>query len=178
MYMEYQDTRTNYGKFMFNFTVKGADFLIKHMWLYYILSYTWGIITTTIGWIVYLFTRIFLFKIIKEHGRFGPCCYVMLGNNWGGLEMGTTFLIADEMGDKWTLHTKCHECGHTFQNALLGPFAIFLSFIPSFIRYWYQTVAKKKNKKVKPYDQIWFEGSATTIGTNYCRHENKLAKGG
>ena len=170
----YQNNRTAYGRFMFNFTVNGSAFLFKHMWLYYLLSYTWGLLTTIVGWLVYLFIRLFLFKLVKAHNKFGPCYYLMIGNNWGGLEMGTNFLIANNMGDTWTLHTKCHECGHTFQNAILGPFAVFLCFIPSFTRYWHQIIAKKKGKSVKPYDQIWFEGSATTIGTNYYTYKNKL----
>jgi hypothetical protein len=39
------------------------------------------------------------------------------------------------MDEKYLKHCVEHECGHTFQNAIFGPFAIFLVFIPSFIRY-------------------------------------------
>ena len=57
--------------------------------------------------------------------------------------------------------TNNHELGHTFQNAILGPFFIFIVAIPSAIRYWY----RRFSKKTKPeYDAIWFEGSATSIG--------------
>lgn len=161
--MKYQEQRTKYGKFMFNVMLKGSRFLMKHMWLYYLLNYTWGIIMTLIGWIVLGFVRLFLRKKVVDHGRFGPCHYAMLFNNWGGLELGTNFLLADNMGKAWTLHTKQHETGHTFQNALLGPLAIFLIFIPSAIRYWLTTFGKIDS----PYDLIWFEGSASTIGEEY-----------
>lgn len=161
--MKYQEQRTKYGKFMFNVMLKGSRFLMKHMWLYYLLNYTWGIIMTLIGWIVLGFVRLFLRKKVVDHGRFGPCHYAMLFNNWGGLELGTNFLLADNMGKAWTLHTKQHETGHTFQNALLGPLAIFLIFIPSAIRYWLTTFGKINS----PYDLIWFEGSASTIGEEY-----------
>ena len=161
--MKYQKQRTKYGKFMFNVTLKGSRFLMKHMWLYYILNYTWGIIMTLIGWIALGFVRLFLHKKIVEHGKFGPCHYIMLFDNWGGLDLGTNFFLADNMGRDWTLHTKQHETGHTFQNALLGPLAIFLIFIPSAIRYWLDVFGKLNS----PYDLIWFEGSASTIGEEY-----------
>lgn len=161
--MKYQEQRTKYGKFMFNVMLKGSRFLMKHMWLYHLLNYTWGIIMTLIGWIVLGFVRVFLRKKVVEHGKFGPCHYIMLFDNWGGLDLGTTFLLADNMGKEWTLHTKQHETGHTFQNALLGPLAIFLIFIPSAIRYWLATFGKIDS----PYDLIWFEGSASTIGEEY-----------
>ena len=76
------------------------------------------------------------------------------------------------MGDEWTLHTKQHETGHSFQNAIWGPLSIFLIFVPSFIRYWYQESRARKGKDNKPYDAIWFEGSASKIGEEY--YENYL----
>ena len=157
--MEYQKDRTLYGKIMFTITVNLSKILINHMWLYYILNYTWGIITTIFGWLIYGFVFIFMHKAIVDKGKFGPSHFLQLFNNWGGLELGVNFLVADNTGDSWTLHTKQHELGHTFQNAIWGPFAIFISFIPSVIRYW---VGYKK-----PYDAAWFEGSATTVGEMY-----------
>jgi hypothetical protein len=68
------------------------------------------------------------------------------------------------MSDAYTLHTKCHELGHTYQNALWGPFTIFLVAIPSAIRYWYQIIREKQGKPNKPYDSVYFEGSASYIG--------------
>ena len=165
--MEYQEQRTAYGKFMFKITLNASKFLMGHMWLYYLLSYTWGLLTTLLGWIGYLFVRIFLCRKIVDKGKFGPCHWLMFGDKWGGLEMGTNFFIADNMSDYWILHTKEHELGHTFQNAVLGPFAIVLVFIPSFIRYWHQEIRERKHKDNKPYDLIWFEGSASTIGNVY-----------
>ena len=168
--MKYQARRTKYGRFMFNITLKASRFLMKHMWLYYLLNYTWGILTTIGGWLVIGFIKIFFRKKIIELGKHGPCHYLILGNNWGGLELGTNFLVAGGMGDYWTQHTKEHESGHTFQNAIWGPLAIFLIFIPSCIRYWMDVKGKLKSE----YDAIWFEGNATTIGHEY--YENYLKK--
>ena len=156
--MNYQSKRTAYGIFMFNITLHASRFLIKHMWLYYILSYTWGIITTIVGWVVLGFIRLFLRNKVVDYGKFGPCHYAMLGNNWGGLELGTNFILADNMGTEWTLHTKQHE--------IWGPLAIFLIFIPSCTRYWLDRAGKLK----LDYEAIWFEGNASTIGQEYYTH--------
>lgn len=172
--MQYQEERMALGKFLFNRTKKAAEFLMKHMWLYYILNYTWGLLAVIFGWIVIGFLYIFFRKKIVNHGKFGPCHYVTIFDNWGGLELGINFILADKMGAYWTLHTKQHECGHTFQNAIYGPFAIFMVYLPSAIRYWQQTIRQKQGKSNKPYDLIWFEGSASAIGEIY--YENYLSK--
>lgn len=164
--MNFQEERTAYGRFMFNITLHASRFLMKHMWLYYILNYTWGLLTTIVGWIILGFVRLFLRKKVVEHGKYGPCHYAIFGDSWGGLEIGINFLVADNMGTYWTQHTKEHESGHTFQNAIWGPLAIFLIFIPSFIRYWLDRAGKIK----KDYDAIWFEGNASTVGHEYYEH--------
>lgn len=123
---------------------------------------------TLLGWVSYAFVYL-IFKQKIKAWKFGPCYYIMIGNNWGGLEMGKCFFVAYNMGDSWTLHTKCHEMGHTFQNAILGPFMIFLVSIPSAIRYWYQRIRTKKGKSNKAYDLIWFEGSASEIGEYFYK---------
>lgn len=94
----YNDLRTPFGKIMYKFLDKSGKFLMKHMWLYYILNYTWGIIMTLIGWIVVGFCHLFLRKHIKDSGTFGPCHWVKIFWNWGGLELGCNFLVADGMG--------------------------------------------------------------------------------
>ena len=57
-----------------------------------------------------------------------------------------------------------HEFGHTMQNTLFGPFAIFLCYIPSIIRYFLINKAHKKGIATKPYDSVWYECSATDCG--------------
>lgn len=161
--MDYQEQRTTFGRFMYNLTMRAGKCLIKHRWLYFLLSYTWGIVSTLVSWIIWPIIAIFA----KEVGIFGPSLYAMIGKHWGGLELGVNFLIADSMGWSWTLHTKQHEHGHSYQAAIFGPFVIFLSFIPSIIRYWQQVIRQKKGKANKAYDAAWFEGSATDLGKIY-----------
>ena len=131
---------------------------------------------TIVGWIALGFIKLFLRKNISEFDKFGLCYYVKFGNRWGGLSLGTNFFVADNMGDEWTLHTKCHELGHTFQNAIWGPLAIFLIYIPSYIRYWKFRSNNKKNKPNPDYDLFWAEGNATTIGEKYYYKKGEIKK--
>ena len=57
---------------------------------------------------------------------------------------------------------------------ILMPFVIS---IPSAIRYWYREIIYRTNRtkysKLPPYDSIWFEGQATSLGINYYYTELK-----
>ena len=153
---------------MYNFTDKACKKIMKHKWLIYLLNYTWGILTTLAGWMMYGFCLLFLKKHIGENGKFMHCRYLTIFDHWGGLSMGMDFFTDRQP----SLHTQCHECGHTLQNALFGPFWIFIVGIPSAIRYWYQTIRSRKGLQNKPYDLIWYEGSASDLGTYYYNNNN------
>ena len=149
---------TSYGNFMYNFTEKGITFLAKHKWLYYLLNLTWGIFLTFIGWIITLGLLMIGKKPTKYHGIY----YIKIGDSWGGFETGLMFVR-----DKTSIEIlNAHEYGHTYQNAIFGPFQIFLITIPSIIRYWYREL-KYERKGITPktdYDDIWFERSASNHG--------------
>ena len=152
--------RTKIGTFMYNIITKTSIKLTKHKVLYYVLNYTWGIITSFVG----LLISLVMLCCGRKLKRFNNVWYFEIFDNWGGMEMGTMFLK-----DKTSsVHTMLHETGHSYQNAILGPFFIFLVAIPSAIRYWYRRFAKNIQTS---YDTIWFEGSATTIG--YSLKEDK-----
>lgn len=159
--MEYD--RTTYGKMMYAFTMKAGRFLMRHPFLAQFLGITWGILGTIMGALMTLV--IALLPIKKKSGNFNGFPYIIFGDNWGGFNAVFTLFIADNMGESWTLHTKQHESGHAFQNSIFGPFTPFLITIPSIIRYWVQRLSKKG----KPYDAIWFEGSATDLGEEFHR---------
>lgn len=100
------------------------------------------------------------YKPVKFHGE----VEFDFGDNWGGLEAGLFIFVANNMGDEWYLHTRCHEYGHSYQNALFGPFTIFIVSIPSIYRYWRNIYRIKHNIDDVPYDLAWFEGSASDLG--------------
>lgn len=134
---------------------------------FYILSFTWGIILTVIGLVV----AGVLILAGKRPTKYGWCYHFEVGDSWGGLELGIIF-ITDTTPDE---ETKNHEFGHAIQNCVYGPFMPFLVCIPSAIRYWYRKW-KYHDKNLTPpteYDDIWFEGEATKLGTEYMKKINK-----
>jgi len=158
----YKDKHCKLANFMYNAVYKAALILIKKRRLYIILNYTWGLITTLIGLIISLILLCTNHRPLKYYSTW----YFKVCKSWGGLELGSCF-IRDNTS---TEHVNKHEYGHTFQNAILGPFFIVLVWLPSAIRYWYQRIRIAQHKQNKPYDQIWFEGNATDIGyyASYC----------
>lgn len=135
---------------------------MKHLnkFTYYILSLTWGLPMTLLG----LILSAILLLLGYRPKRYGWTFYFEVGNNWGGVELGLTFVCSEPVSE----HVKAHEFGHSIQNCYLGPLMPFVISIPSAIRYWYREVLMKCGKKdLPPYDSIWFEGHATKIGTFY-----------
>ena len=136
--------------------------LILKRILFYIISFTWGGIMTTIGLIVLLVTLPFG-KFGIYHGRI----YKRIGKNWGGVELGC-FFLCDNSADEYIL---AHESGHGLQNCLWGPLMPFVICIPSAIRYWYREYLWRFNRTkyalLPDYDAIWFEGQATKWGKKY-----------
>lgn len=129
--------------------------------LFYLLSFTWGLPMTLIGLIVALVLVITGHKP-KKHGY---CLHFEIGDNWGGVNLGIIF-ITDKTSDD---DTKNHEHGHAFQNCYWGLLFPFVIAIPSVVRYWYREFKyyKKGKTPTTDYDSIWFEGDATKRGTEF-----------
>lgn len=127
--------------------------------LFYIASFTWGIVMSLIGGIVMILP---FGKLHTFHGRI----YKTYKKGWGGLELGCFFICAEDCQSD-TL--RGHECGHGIQNIIWGPLFPFVIAIPSAIRYWYIQLKYYRKGKFPPfgYDDIWFEGQATEWGKKY-----------
>ena len=117
---------TKYGKMMSSFCKKSSVILYKHIWLYYLLSFTWGIILTFFGLLISFGLLIFG----KRPKKYERIYYFEVGKNWGGFEMGLMFVANKNASE----YIKSHEYGHTYQNAILGPLYPVLVGIPSAIR--------------------------------------------
>lgn len=140
---------------------------MRNKYLFYVLSWTWGIIMTLIGAIIALV----LIIAGKKPQKWGYCYYFEVGKNWGGMELGMFFLV----NKKPSKHIKDHELGHGLQNCLWGPLMLFVITIPSAIRYWYREIrARKGLKNETGYDDIWFEGDATRRGEEFIAWYNTL----
>jgi hypothetical protein len=127
-------------------------------WQFYLLSFTWGIIMSSIGCLASLVLLACGYKPRKN--QYGWCFEV--GKNWGGCELGCMCITNTNPSE----HTLNHEFGHAIQNCYFGPFMIIISLM-SAARYQYRRLLKKKNIVLPPYDSIWFEGQATKWGTEY-----------
>lgn len=120
---------------------------------FYALSFTWGLPLTLIGCVVALV----LMALGYKPKKWDYCWYFEVGEGWGGLELGVFFLKDKSVSDR----IPRHETGHAIQNCYFGPLMIFLVCIPSAIRYWWRELFGGKGS----YDDIWFEGQATRLGT-------------
>ncbi len=78
--------------------------------LFYVLSFTWGIIMSLIGAIVFLVLMCMGYKPKKYKHLY----YIEVGEHWGGIELGC-FFLCDNSANEYIL---AHESGHGLQNCL------------------------------------------------------------
>lgn len=140
---------TRLGVIFYSITIYFAKLIIRYPIIYYLLSFTWGIVMTIIGLLVSL---VLLF--ISTPIRYNLTYYFQLGEYWGGITLGMMFIT-----DKRPGTIPDHEFGHTVQNCIYGPLFPFLIALPSLIRANFIPYSD--------YDAIWFEKSATKIGKMY-----------
>lgn len=139
--------------------------IIHNKYLFYLLSFIWGLPMTLVGCIV----AAFLLMIGKKPNRIGYCYHFIVGEKWGGVSFGPVMVTSANPSER----TKAHEHGHALQNCKYGPFMIIIS-IMSATRYWYRTL-KYHRKGLNPptaYDDVWYEGNATKIGTEFITRQN------
>ena len=111
--------------------------------IFYIIQLSWGILMNIFG----IFVTLFMLITLHKPHLFGPSIYFKCKKLEGfGFEAGIFFVIgADCEGDEIMMH----EAGHGIQNFFFGPFTVFISFIPSLIRYWYREI-KYYRKGLEP----------------------------
>lgn len=155
---------TKLGTFMFNICAKGSVALYKHRWLYWLIQFTWGLPMILFGLIVSLVLLCCGKKPIKTDigWRFE------IGENWGGMDCGIVYVRDKKMNTNLS-SLDYHEMGHCLtQNAILGPFFIFIVAIPSATRYWFREIFPKKVKT--SYDAVWFEDLPTVGGEYFIKN--------
>lgn len=135
-------------------------FIGRHQILMWILNLTWGILGTIFGLLVSI---IFLLTGHKPHRANYNWYFVSRIKGGWGFECGCCFILSKDCENSTSV--MCHEYGHLIQNALYGPFIIFLC-IGSICRYWYRELKYYNNHTFPPteYDRWWFEGQATQVG--------------
>lgn len=125
-----------------------------------ILSWTWGFISSFIGFCI----SGVLLAIGRKPKKWGWSWYFEVGNSSSAFTCGPFFFAGSRVSDR----TKNHEFGHGIQNTQLGPLMVLVTLM-SVVRYWYRDflhyVFKVKYSDMKPYDSAWWEGEATKLGT-------------
>lgn len=129
--------------------------MIKNI-IYYILSFTWGIIMSLIG----LITAGVLIILGNKPIKLGPTIRFEIGENWGGITLGCVVITYKEPSS----YIVKHEFGHTLQNCVFGPAMVFIG-LASLIRATYRTIKKID----KGYYDIWFEQQASDWGIYISR---------
>ena len=139
--------------------------MIKSKHLFYLLSFTWGIPMTLVGCIV----AAFLLATGHKPNKFGYCWHFIVGKRWGGVSFGPVMVTSAKPSER----TKMHEHGHALQSCRYGPFMIVIS-IMSATRYWYRELKYHRHGLNPPteYDDAWYEGEATRIGTEFITRQN------
>ena len=139
--------------------------------VFYLLSLTWGILMTLVGFFAFLGVllvrgpKALRVRIIK-----GRIAVTVIDGAFGGISLGMLYMV----GRQDSPHLHMHELGHTYQNIWWGPLFPFVIGIPSVIRcaVFSKLVARAKAKgKILKYDDIWFEGQATSLGYTYAFKE-------
>jgi len=110
-----------------------------------------------IGDIVYLILNCLGYK---QKMFYDICPYFEIGKDWGAISLGWFFVCCEGMSER----TKCHEVGHTLQNANIGGWKMIGLSLISIIRCWCHILLKIDSSM---YDLWWFEGQATELGTKY-----------
>ena len=142
--------------------------MIKNKATFYILSFTWGIIMTLLG----VVTTIALLIACHKPKKWGHGWYFELdeSDTWGGFNLGPMFVVSKGASE----HTKNHEFGHGLQNCKYGLLTPLIVHIPSFIRFWYREFKyyKRGLEPTTAYDDAWYEGEASKLGTEFMNLYN------
>ena len=143
--------------------IKLGNWIYNHPVVYFILSFTWGMMMSFVGAVTALVLLIF------GRGGFGVVghtpAFIFKKERNNAFSIGLFIFVDHIEKDRFN----GHEVGHTVQNCMYGPFVLFLVYIPSFVRYWWRTNDKHrytKDGEFIEYDAVWFEGQATKI-TNW-----------
>lgn len=134
---------------------------------FYLLSFTWGIITTLLGLVVLAamsIYKIFTKDKVKISMYRGRILVELVDTYFGGFSMGIV-IVTDGAPDSDLVN---HEVGHSIQNIYMGPLFLIIVGIPSMIRYhMFDWLAKRHYNKTGnhlDYDSVWFEAQATRLG--------------
>lgn len=122
------------------------------------LHWTWGILQTFVGFLVFLCT------LNRPHYWKDGAVITEIKGKWGGVTIGMFVFVDggitdDNPAENFTIK---HEYGHTLQSILLGPLWIFIIAIPSLI--WAGFCSEYRLKHKMSYYDFYTEAWANKWG--------------
>ena len=137
----------------------------KEKWLFYLISFTWGLPAVFSGALAALIIRV----LGHKSSRYGWLWRFEIPDIDWGASFGL-FFIAPKGNEVISMH----EHGHAIQNIYLGPFYPAVVWLPSVIRFWYRKIREKSAKPLKKkYSDIWFEKSSDESGKAFIEKTKK-----
>jgi len=132
---------------------------------FWILSLTWGLPATIVG---FLAATVLILTGHKPKNYHGNVMFIRPADV-GSLNLGPFFFVSRRAQDD--AYTKYHEAGHGLQNILYGP--IYLIIVGLFSIIWYH-IFRRKYKDILPtlsreekdalYEKLWCEKQASKWG--------------
>lgn len=121
--------------------------------LFYILSFTWGILCSLLGLVAALTLRALgYYWYPNQYGY-----VIFLGKPaWGGFTLGPFSFVCPDA----TPSLLAHEAGHSYQNAIFGPIMALLTLI-SIVHYWISCFMPSVQNN---YYDFWLEKNASQLG--------------
>ena len=129
------------------------NYIGRYPVLFYILSWTWGILESLLGFLVILpimlIGRIYIFcnRLVVQTPKFF--------GRWGWAALGCFAMVS--YNHKPNSIVIIQEFGHGIQNIIFGPFTLFIITIPAMIRYLVYLISGK-------YKEFWFDRQASKLG--------------
>ena len=130
--------------------------------MYTFWQWTWGIIQTAAGAILYLLNR------RAPHFKFHGAC-VTVWNSVHSVSLGKFIFISRNTGiDRaYARYLLKHEYGHTIQSLILGPLYLPLIGLPSIIWNRLPYFRNRRYRTGQSYYSVIFERTASNLGERF-----------
>lgn len=144
--------------------------MVIHMkvFLYRLVQWTWGILQTLIGALLYLINR------KNPHFKYHGAIATVWHGHSGSVSLGMfVFLEINHEKAETPQEQKLlrHEYGHTIQSLILGPLYLLIIGLPSLI--WAGCFNKYRAKRSVSYDRFYPEHWANRLGAKIAKEKRR-----
>ncbi len=138
------------------------------VFLYRLVQWTWGILQTLIGAVIFLIYR------KNPHFEYHGAIATVWHGQRGSVSLGM-FVFLESYHEKAETPQEQkllrHEYGHTIQSLLLGPLYLLIIGLPSLI--WAGCFSKYRSRRKVSYDRFYPENWANKLGTKIAKEKRR-----